>query len=167
MLFAGRTFSADALRGLRQPSHKTQYDSETVTLSISDIPTLIDFKIIFCPGADEKQFCWCRSLITIHPKVWIEEMHLWILSSKLVQEIKPRILNKSTCITQHMKQQKQSCITQHIKPNKSCKITFNKTHKTTQTKQHNKTYQTKQIKLHDIRHKKSITQHIKNTNKAA
>ena len=33
MLFAGRTFSADALRGLRRPSHKTQYDSETVTLS--------------------------------------------------------------------------------------------------------------------------------------
>ena len=34
MLFAGRTFSADALRGLRRPSHKTQYNSETVTLSI-------------------------------------------------------------------------------------------------------------------------------------
>ena len=33
MFFAGRTFSADALRGLRRPSHKTQYDSETVTLS--------------------------------------------------------------------------------------------------------------------------------------
>ena len=38
MLFAGRTFSADALRGLRRPSHKTQYDSETVTLS--KIPSL-------------------------------------------------------------------------------------------------------------------------------
>ena len=34
MLIAGRTFSADALRGLRRPSHKTQYDSETVTLSM-------------------------------------------------------------------------------------------------------------------------------------
>ena len=33
MLFAGRTFSADALRGLRRPSHKTQFNSETVTLS--------------------------------------------------------------------------------------------------------------------------------------
>ena len=33
MLYAGRTFSADALRGLRQPFHKTQYNSETVTLS--------------------------------------------------------------------------------------------------------------------------------------
>ena len=33
MLFAGRTFSADALRGLRRPSHKTQYNSESVTLS--------------------------------------------------------------------------------------------------------------------------------------
>ena len=33
MLFAGCTFSTDALRGLRRPSHKTQYDSETVTLS--------------------------------------------------------------------------------------------------------------------------------------
>ena len=34
MLFAGRIFSADALRGLWRPSHKTQYNSETVTLSI-------------------------------------------------------------------------------------------------------------------------------------
>ena len=33
MLFACRTFSADALRGLRRPSHKIQYNSETVTLS--------------------------------------------------------------------------------------------------------------------------------------
>ena len=38
MLFAGHTFSADALRGLRRPSHKTQYDSETVTLSKQDTP---------------------------------------------------------------------------------------------------------------------------------
>ena len=33
MFFAGRTFSADALTGLQRPSHKTQYNSETVTLS--------------------------------------------------------------------------------------------------------------------------------------
>ena len=33
MLFAGRIFSADALRGLRRPSHKTQCNTETVTLS--------------------------------------------------------------------------------------------------------------------------------------
>ena len=33
MFFAGRTFSADALRRLRRPSHNSQYNSETVTLS--------------------------------------------------------------------------------------------------------------------------------------
>ena len=36
MLFAGHTFSVPTLRGSRRPSHKTQYKSETVTLSLSE-----------------------------------------------------------------------------------------------------------------------------------